>query len=94
MREVPVFKTWLGCPLFVVSGIASLEDHPIDAGTSTEHLSASVVNASATHEFFGFRLVFPIIKTITNWIGEGSWHMYEHIPFPVHSPCFDYENPV
>ena len=77
---VPRVHARVGRPSLVVERVAPLEDHPVDAARSPEHLASRVVDASSAHVGLRLGLVLPVVPAPTDRVGERRGHVDEHVP--------------
>ena len=89
---VPGLHARIGCPPFVVEGIAALEDHPVDAARTTEHLAAGVVDLAAVHERLRLALVLPVVELAADREGQRRRHVDEDIPLVVGAAGLEHQH--
>ena len=86
VRVVPAAHARVRGPALVVQRVAALEDHPVDAAGTAEHLSPGVVDAAAVQVRFGLRLVLPVVEPAADRERERGRHVDEDIPPVVRPP--------
>ena len=90
---VPRLHAGVGSPALVIQRVAALEDHPIDAARSAEHLPAGVVDLAPVHERFRFRLVLPVVEPAADGIGQGGGHVDEDVERVVRPAGLQHQDP-
>ena len=92
VRVVPGLHARVGRPALVVQRVPALEDHPVDAARTAEHLAAGVVDPAAVHLRLGLRLVLPVVEAAADREGEGGRHVDEDVPGGVVATRFQDEH--
>ena len=79
VQVVPRLHARVRGPPLVVHRVAALEDHPVDAAGSAEHLAAGVEDLAAVHVRLGVGLVLPVVEPVADRDRQGCRHVDERV---------------
>ncbi len=86
VRVVPRLHAGVGAPPLVVERIPALEDHPVDAARTAQHLAARVVDAPVVHVRLGLGLVLPVVEAAADRKRQRRRHVDEDVPGVIGAP--------
>ena len=79
VEVVPLLQARLPRPPLVVHRVAALEDHPVDAARTAEHLAAGVVDPAAAELRLGVGLVLPVVEPAADRERQRRRHVDERV---------------
>ena len=94
MGVIPFAHSRISTPSLVIQRISPLENHPVNAGRTTQDLASAMSDATSAHVRLRLRGIHPVIQLVAYGKHQRRWHVDKYVKPIVGTTCLKYQHRI